>query len=104
MVIGSAETLARAIGEALYEPEHGAVRPRATIGLSSLAELLRAVTGLSASPARIGALITLLVGSGAAASTRSPEPDDPPASGQRREPDDQSGTIASAKAAMSANV
>lgn len=74
MVIGFAETLARAIGEVLYEPEHGAVRPRATIGLSSLAELLRAVTGLSASPAGIGALITLLgafllVGSGAAAST-----------------------------------
>jgi hypothetical protein len=44
------------------------------IGLSTLAELLRAVTGLSATPAGIGALVALLgafllVGSGAAAST-----------------------------------
>jgi hypothetical protein len=74
MVIGFAETLARAIGEALYDPDQATIRPRATIGLSSLAELLRAVTGLSATPAGIGALITLLgafllVGSGAAAST-----------------------------------
>ena len=74
MIIGFAETLARAIGEALYAPPDTLVGPRATIGLSSLAELLRAVTGLSATPAGIGALITLLgafllIGSGAAAST-----------------------------------
>jgi hypothetical protein len=74
MVFGFAETLARAIGEALYAPPpEGMVAPE-TIGLSTLAELLRAVTGLSASPAGIGALITLLgafllIGSGAAAST-----------------------------------
>jgi hypothetical protein len=74
MIVGFAETLARAIGEALYAPPDRAVAARATIGLSSLAELLRAVTGLSATPAGIGALITLLgafllIGSGAAAST-----------------------------------
>ncbi len=74
MIIGFAETLAIAVGDALAELPAGPVRPRATLGLSSLAELLRAVTGLSATPAGIGALITLLgafllVGSGAAAST-----------------------------------
>ena len=74
MIVGFAETLARAIGEALYAPPDRAVAARATIGLSSLAELLRAVTGLSATPAGIGALITLLgafllIGSGVAAST-----------------------------------
>jgi len=74
MIAGFAETLSLAIGQALASPPHGPARPRTTIGLSTLAELLRAVTGLSASPAGIGALITLLgafllVGSGAAAST-----------------------------------
>ena len=72
MIVGFAETLALAIGQALATPDRP-VQPR-TIGLSTLAELLRAVTGLSATPAGIGALITLLgafllVGSGAAAST-----------------------------------
>ena len=52
----------------------GPIRARTTVGLSTLAELLRAVTGLSATPAGIGALVALLgafllVGSGAAAST-----------------------------------
>jgi len=56
MVIGFAGTRARAIGEALYEPEQGAVRPRATIGLSSLAEGHRPVRVT----AGIGALMTLL--------------------------------------------
>jgi hypothetical protein len=73
MIVGFAETLALAIGQALASPADGPARSR-TIGLSTLAELLRAVTGLSATPAGIGALITLLgafllVGSGAAAST-----------------------------------
>ncbi|HEY7828703.1 MAG TPA: hypothetical protein VIB99_10735 [Candidatus Limnocylindrales bacterium] len=72
MIVGFAETLALAIGQALASPDRP-VEPR-TIGLSTLAELLRAVTGLSATPAGIGALITLLgafllVGSGAAAAT-----------------------------------
>ncbi len=73
MVIGFAETLAIAVASALPALD-GPVRPRATLGLSSLAELLRAIAGLSSSPAGIGALIALLgafllVGSGAAAST-----------------------------------
>ncbi|MGH2512886.1 MAG: hypothetical protein ACRDGQ_09385 [Candidatus Limnocylindrales bacterium] len=74
MIVGFAATLAIVIGEALVPLADGPVKARATIGLSTLAELLRAVTGLSATPAGIGALITLLgafllVGSGAAAST-----------------------------------
>jgi hypothetical protein len=73
MLIGFAETLALVVADALATPA-GPIRPRATIGLSTLAELLRAVTGLSATPAGIGALVALLgafllVGSGAAAST-----------------------------------
>jgi hypothetical protein len=74
MMIGFAETLAIALANALAAPPEGPVHARAMIGLSSLAELLRAVTGLSATPAGIGALVALLgafllVGSGAAAST-----------------------------------
>jgi hypothetical protein len=74
MLIGFAETLALVVADALAVPPAGPIRPRATIGLSTLAELLRAVTGLSATPAGIGALVALLgafllVGSGAAAST-----------------------------------
>lgn len=72
MIIGFAETLATAVSNALAEPPAGPVHARLTIGLSSLAELLRAVAGLSATPAGIGALVALLgafllVGSGAAA-------------------------------------
>jgi hypothetical protein len=74
MLIGFAETLALVVADSLATPAAGTIRPRATIGLSTLAELLRAVTGLSATPAGIGALVALLgafllVGSGAAAST-----------------------------------
>jgi hypothetical protein len=74
MIIGFAETLAIAVSNALAAPSDGPVHARATLGLSSLAELLRAVAGLSATPAGIGALIALLgafllVGSGAAASS-----------------------------------
>jgi len=74
MLIGFAQTLALIVADALAIAPEGPVRPRATIGLSTLAELLRAVTGLSATPAGIGALVALLgafllVGSGAAAST-----------------------------------
>ena len=74
MIIGFAETLATAVSNALAEPPAGPVHARLTIGLSSLAELLRAVAGLSATPAGIGALVALLgafllVGSGAAASS-----------------------------------
>ena len=74
MIIGFAESLAIAVGNALAGPSDGPIHARATLGLSSLAELLRAVAGLSATPAGIGALITLLgafllVGSGAAASS-----------------------------------
>ena len=74
MIIGFAETLAIAVSNALAAPSDGSVHARATLGLSSLAELLRAVAGLSATPAGIGALIALLgafllVGSGAAASS-----------------------------------
>jgi len=74
MLIGFAETLAIAVANALVTEPAGPVRARATIGLSTLAELLRAVTGLSATPAGIGALVALLgafllVGSGAAASS-----------------------------------
>ncbi len=73
MILGFAETLAVAVGNALPAPRETTADGRALVGLSTLAELLRAVTGLSASPAGIGALITLLgafllVGSGAAAS------------------------------------
>jgi hypothetical protein len=74
MLIGFAQTLALIVANALATAPEGPVRPRATIGVSTLAELLRAVTGLSATPAGIGALVALLgafllVGSGAAAST-----------------------------------
>jgi hypothetical protein len=74
MIIGFAETLAIAVNHALAAPSDGPVRARATLGLSSLAELLRAVAGLSATPAGLGALTALLgafllVGSGAAASS-----------------------------------
>jgi hypothetical protein len=74
MLIGFAETLALVVAEALAAPPSGPIRSRSTIGLSTLAELLRAVTGLLATPAGIGALVALLgafllVGSGAAAST-----------------------------------
>jgi len=74
MLTGFAQTLALIVADALATAPEGPVRPRATIGLSTLAELLRAVTGLSATPAGIGALVALLgafllVGSGAAAST-----------------------------------
>ena len=74
MLIGFAQTLALTVADALATAPEGPARPRATIGLSTLAELLRAVTGLSATPAGIGALVALLgafllVGSGAAAST-----------------------------------
>jgi hypothetical protein len=74
MLIGFAETLALVVADAMAVPPAGPVRARATIGLSTLAELLRAVTGLSATPAGIGALVALLgafllVGSGAAASS-----------------------------------
>jgi hypothetical protein len=74
MIIGFAESLAIAVGNALAAPSDGPIHARATLGLSSLAELLRAVAGLSATPAGIGALITLLgafllVGSGAAATS-----------------------------------
>lgn len=74
MLIGFAQTLALIVADALATAPEGPARPRATIGLSTLAELLRAVTGLSATPAGIGALVALLgafllVGSGAAAST-----------------------------------
>ena len=73
MIIGFAETLAIAVANALPAPE-GPAHARATLGLSSLAELLRAIAGLSSTPAGIGALVALLgafllVGSGAAAST-----------------------------------
>jgi hypothetical protein len=74
ILIGFAETLALVVADALAVPPVGPIRPRVTIGLSTLAELLRAVTGLSATPAGIGALVALLgafllVGSGAAANT-----------------------------------
>jgi len=77
MLIGFAETLAIAVANALPVVPAGPPSPigaRATVGLSTLAELLRAVTGLSATPAGIGALVALLgtfllVGSGAAAGT-----------------------------------
>jgi len=74
MLIGFAETLALVVADSLATSTAGPIRPRATIGLSTLAELLRAVTGLSATPAGIGALVALLgafllVGSGAAASS-----------------------------------
>jgi hypothetical protein len=74
MIIGFAETLAIAVANALTAPAGGPIRARTTLGLSSLAELLRAVAGLSATPAGIGALVALLgafllVGSGAAASS-----------------------------------
>jgi|SRR5450631_2533380 hypothetical protein len=74
MLIGFAQTLALVVAEALADPSAGPIRARTTVGLSTLAELLRAVTGLSATPAGIGALVALLgafllVGSGAAAST-----------------------------------
>jgi hypothetical protein len=74
MLIGFAETLALVVADALAVPPAGPIRARATVGLSTLAELLRAVTGLSATPAGIGALVALLgafllVGSGAAANT-----------------------------------
>jgi hypothetical protein len=55
MLIGFAETLALVVADALAAPPAGPIRARATIGLSTLAELLRAVTGLSATPAGIGA-------------------------------------------------
>jgi hypothetical protein len=74
MLIGFAQTLALVVAEALADSSAGPIRARTTVGLSTLAELLRAVTGLSATPAGIGALVALLgafllVGSGAAAST-----------------------------------
>ena len=74
MLVGFAQTLAIAVANALPAEPAGPVRARATIGLSTLAELLRAVTGLSATPAGIGALIALLgtfllVGTGATAGT-----------------------------------
>jgi hypothetical protein len=74
MIIGFAETLAIAVANALAGPAGGLAHPRATLGLSSLAELLRAIAGLAATPAGIGALVALLgafllVGSGAAASS-----------------------------------
>jgi hypothetical protein len=74
MLIGFAETFALVVADALAVQPAATARPRATIGLSTLAELLRAVTGLSATPAGIGALVALLgafllVGSGAAASS-----------------------------------
>ena len=74
MIIGFAETLAISVANALAPPSGGPAHARATLGLSSLAELLRAVAGLSATPAGIGALVALLgafllVGSGAAASS-----------------------------------
>ena len=73
MIIGFAETLAIAVANALPQPG-GPAQARATLGLSTLAELLRAVSGLSSTPAGIGALVALLgtfllVGSGAGAST-----------------------------------
>ncbi|HZL33467.1 MAG TPA: hypothetical protein VFC81_05720 [Verrucomicrobiae bacterium] len=74
MIIGFAETLAISVANALAPPSGGPAHARATLGLSSLAELLRAIAGLSATPAGIGALVALLgafllVGSGAAASS-----------------------------------
>ena len=74
MIIGFAETLAITVANALAPPSGGPAHARATLGLSSLAELLRAIAGLSATPAGIGALVALLgafllVGSGAAASS-----------------------------------
>ena len=74
MLIGFAETLAIAVANALPAGPTGPIGARTTVGLSTLAELLRAVTGLSATPAGIGALVALLgtfllVGSGAAAGT-----------------------------------
>lgn len=74
MLIGFAQTLALIVAEALADASGGPIRARTTVGLSTLAEVLRAVTGLSATPAGIGALVALLgafllVGSGAAAST-----------------------------------
>ena len=74
MLVGFAQTLAIAVANALPAEPAGPVRARATIGLSTLAELLRAVTGLSATPAGIGALVALLgtfllVGTGATAGT-----------------------------------
>ena len=73
MIVGFAQTLAIAVANALPEPV-GPAQPRATLGLSTLAELLRAVGGLSSTPAGIGALVALLgtfllVGSGAGART-----------------------------------
>ncbi len=74
MLIGFAQTLAIAVANALPSGPASPIGARATVGLSTLAELLRAVTGLSATPAGIGALVALLgtfllVGSGAAAGT-----------------------------------
>ena len=73
MIVGFAQTLAIAVANALPEPG-GPAQARAILGLSTLAELLRAVSGLSSTPAGIGALVALLgtfllVGSGAGART-----------------------------------